>query len=145
MFLLFKAKVITKLHPTEDQEKVSTALLTILTGEVKTHPIGNETYLYIESTDPKDLDKFYELVRKQKILDTIRKTLRNNIFGNSTVFFINKQVAFIGKINLCEEEGESPLGPIRIELESDAIDQLIDWLTPYTKNGFEVTLVSKFP
>ncbi|HUT81472.1 MAG TPA: RNA-binding domain-containing protein [Candidatus Bathyarchaeia archaeon] len=142
---MFKAKVITKLYPTEDQEKVSAALTAILEGEVKTYMIGNEKYLYIESTDSKDLGKFYELVRKQKILDATRKYLRNNIFGNSTVFFINKQVAFIGKINLCEEEGESPLGPIRIELESDNIEQLIDWLTPYTKNGVEVTLVSKFP
>jgi len=143
--MMFKAKVITKLYPTEDQEKVSAALTAILEGEVKTYMIGNEKYLYIESTDSKDLGKFYELVRKQKILDATRKYLRNNIFGNSTVFFINKQVAFIGKINLCEEEGESPLGPIRIELESDNIEQLIDWLTPYTKNGVEVTLVSKFP
>ena len=142
---MFKITVMTKQYPTEKQEKIIQALGTILAGEVKTKNYGKEIYLYKESKKHKDLERFYELVRQQRILDVARKTLRKNIVGNSTIFFINKQVAFVGKINFCDEEGESPLGPIRIEIEYKDIEHLIDWLTPYTKNGAEVKLVKKFP
>lgn len=142
---MFKITVMTKQYPTEKQEKIIQALGTILAGEVKTKNYGKEIYLYKESKKHKDLERFYELVRQQRILDVARKTLRKSIVGNSTIFFINKQVAFVGKINFCDEEGESPLGPIRIEIEYKDIEHLIDWLTPYTKNGAEVKLVKSFP
>ena len=142
---MFKITVMAKQNPTEKQEKIVQALGTVLAGEIKTKKYGKEIYLYKESKKHKDLERFYELVRKQRILDVARKTLRKNIVGNSTIFFINKQVAFVGKINFCDEEGESPLGPIRIEIEYKDIEHLIDWLTPYTKNGAEVKLVKSFP
>ncbi|MHA1126298.1 MAG: RNA-binding domain-containing protein [Candidatus Heimdallarchaeota archaeon] len=142
---MFKITVMTKQNPTEDPEKIKQALSAILPGEVKSKKFGNEVYLYKESKKYRDLDIFYDLVRHQRILDVARKTLRNNTVGNSTRFFINKQVAFVGKINFCDEEGESPLGPIRIEIEYKNIERLIDWLTPYTKNGAEVKLVKSFP
>ncbi|MBK5112990.1 MAG: hypothetical protein KGD59_08210 [Candidatus Heimdallarchaeota archaeon] len=142
---MFRFKVITKKHPTESFRKIATALNAIVEGEVLEEKVGEETYLYIEKNNYSALEKLYELVRKQRILDVSRKTLRNNIVGQSTIFYVNKQVAFIGKINFCDEIGESPLGPIRVELEHEKIEQLVDWLTPYTKNGVEVTLVKKFP
>ncbi len=142
---MFKITVMTKQYPTEKQATIIPALGTVLAGEIKTKNYGNEVYLYKESKKYKDLERFYELVRHQRILDVARKTLRKNIVGNSTIFFINKQVAFVGKINFCDEEGESPLGPIRIEIEYKDIEHLIDWLTPYTKNGAEVKLVKSFP
>jgi predicted RNA binding protein with dsRBD fold (UPF0201 family) len=142
---VFRFKVITKKHPTESFRKIATALNAIVEGEVLEEKVGEETYLYIEKNNYSALEKLYELVRQQRILDVSRKTLRNNIVGQSTIFYVNKQVAFVGKINFCDEIGESPLGPIRVELEHEQIEQLIDWLTPYTKNGVEVTLVKKFP
>ena len=142
---MFKFKAITKLQPTEDSRKVSIALKTILEGNVEEEKVGIETYLYIESTEYSSMDKFYNLVRKKRILDVARKTLRSGLVDESTIFFVNKQVACIGRINFCTEEGESPLGPIRVEIEHDDINKLIDWLTPYTKNGSEVRLVKKFP
>jgi len=136
---------MTKQYPTEDQKKIRQALDTVLAGEINTKNYGKEVYLYKESKKHKDLERFYDLVRQQRILDVARKTLRKGIVGNSTIFFINKQVATVGKVNFCDEEGESPLGPIRIEIEYKDIEQLIDWLTPYTKNGAEVKLVKSFP
>ncbi len=142
---MFKITVMTKQYPTEDPKKIRQALGTVLAGEINTKNYGKEVYLYKESKKHKDLERFYELVRQQRILDVARKTLRKGIVGNSTIFFINKQVASVGKVNFCDEEGESPLGPIRIEIEYKDIELLIDWLTPYTKNGAEVKLVKSFP
>ncbi len=145
MINVFRFKVITKKHPTESFQKIATALNAIIEGEVLEEKVGDDIYLYIEKKEYSALEKIYELLRKQRILDVARKTLRNGIVEQSTIFYVNKQVAFVGKINFCDEIGESPLGPIRVELEHENIDQLIDWLTPYTKNGHEVTLVKKFP
>lgn len=142
---VFRFKVIAKKHPTESFRKIATALNAIVEGEVLEEKVGEETYLFIEKTSYSALAKLYDLVRKQRILDVARKTLRNGIVGEATIFYVNKQVAFAGKINFCNEIGESPLGPIRVELEHKSIDHLIDWLTPFTKNGSEVTLVKKFP
>ncbi len=142
---VFRFKVITKKHPTESFRKIATALNAIVEGEVLEEKVGEETYLYIEKKSYSSLGKLYDLVRQQRILDVARKTLRNGIVGEATIFYVNKQVAFAGKINFCDEIGESPLGPIRVELEYKSIDHLIDWLTPFTKKGAEVTLVKKFP
>ena len=52
----------------------------------------------------------------------------SNKYGNQTWFLLNKQAAFMNKVVLCEDESDSPLGPIKIILESDAIDNLINSL-----------------
>ena len=142
---MFRISAEAKVHPTEDQGKVAKALETVLLGEKQTKKIGDEIYIRIESKKTASLENLYELFRQQRILDVARKTLRNGIVGNSTIFYLNKQVAFVKKLNFCDEEGESPLGPIRVEIEYDNINHLIDWLAPYTKNGTEVTLVNSFP
>lgn len=142
---MFRISAEAKVHPTEDQEKVTKALETVLLGDKQINKIGEETYIRIESNKTSALEKLYDLFRQQRILDVARKTLRNGVVGNTTVFYLNKQVAFVNKLNFCDEEGESPLGPIRVEIEYDNINHLIDWLTPYTKNGIEVTLVKSFP
>jgi len=142
---MFKITVMTKQNPTEDPKKIQQALSTVLRGEMKSKKYGNEIYFYKESKKHRDLDRFYDLVRQQRILDVARKTLRKGIVGNSTIFFVNKQVSYVGKLNFCDEEGESPLGPIRIEIEYQDIEHLIDWLTPFTKKGAEVKLVKSFP
>lgn len=142
---MFKITAETKQHLTEDPKKIAIALHNIFPEEIKEKKLGDVIYLSIESQKTSSLENLYELFRHQRILDVARKTLRNNVIDNTTHFYINKQVAFVNKINFCEEEGESPLGPIRITIEYDDIERLIDWLTPFTKNGAEVTLVRKFP
>ena len=47
-------------------------------------------------------------------------------------FCLNKQVAFAGHVSFSEEQAESPLGPIRVNIETDNAEQLIDWLAEKT-------------
>jgi predicted RNA binding protein with dsRBD fold (UPF0201 family) len=47
-------------------------------------------------------------------------------------FCLNKQVAYSGHVSFSEETAESPLGPIRFNIESDNTEQLIDWLAEKT-------------
>jgi predicted RNA binding protein with dsRBD fold (UPF0201 family) len=48
--------------------------------------------------------------------------------GNRIVFFLNKQAAYAGHVSFSAPEGESPLGPIQVILETEDPEQLIDWL-----------------
>lgn len=50
--------------------------------------------------------------------------------GGSTWFYLNKQAAAAGRVALCAEADESPLGPIRVTIRSPSIDEVIDWLAP---------------
>lgn len=50
--------------------------------------------------------------------------------GGSTWFYLNKQAAAAGRVALCAEADESPLGPIRVTVRSPGIEEVIDWLAP---------------
>jgi predicted RNA binding protein with dsRBD fold (UPF0201 family) len=54
------------------------------------------------------------------------------IRGKTISFCLNKQVAFAGHVSFSEEVAESPLGPIRVTIESENPSQLIDWLASRT-------------
>jgi hypothetical protein len=142
---MFHIRVETKLHPTESFEKVALALQTVVPGEVSKRSLGEQVYLYITSDDYTALENLHTLIRQQRILDVARNELKRGVVDHSTIFFLNKQVAFVNKLNFCEPDGESPLGPLRVEINYEPINVLIDWLAPYTKDGKEVVLVSTLP
>ncbi len=65
--------------------------------------------------------------------DRIRAAARAQLFRGMTesriVVFLNKQVAYAGHVSFCAPEGESPLGPIRLTIESSNPVGVIDWIT----------------
>lgn len=76
------------------------------------------------------LSTLYNQVRDRSITSVLRRLLLSNLEKSSTWFYINKQVSTLGIIVLVDDEIESPLGPIRINLRSDNIDRVIEWLCP---------------
>ncbi len=78
------------------------------------------------------LSRFHELLRRELILDAARKVLLRGIREDTIAFYLNKQVAYVGHLSFSQPTGESPLGPIRVEIECDNPRQLIDWLAPRT-------------
>ena len=74
-------------------------------------------------------------MHNRRITNTYRRILNQNLSNNSTWFFLNRQAAYVDVVALCNEEDESPLGPIEIVLDSDQIEQVIDWLTSYTDDS----------
>ncbi len=78
------------------------------------------------------LSTLYNQVRDRSIISVLRRLLLSNLEKSSTWFYINKQVSTLGIIVLVDDEIESPLGPIRINLRSNNIDRVIDWLCPET-------------
>ncbi|MCQ4350305.1 MAG: hypothetical protein NO126_05535, partial [Sulfolobales archaeon] len=83
----------------------------------------------------KGLQKLHKMLREERILDSARKHLLNGLEGDKLVFMLNKQVAFVGKVVFADSDRESPLGPIKITVESKNPLAVVDWLAPKTAKG----------
>lgn len=78
---------------------------------------------------PGSLERFRMILQRDRIRAAGRSQLFRGLDGNTIVTFLNKQVAYAGHISFSAPEGESPLGPIHLLIESDDPVQVIDWLT----------------
>ncbi|MEM2934404.1 MAG: RNA-binding domain-containing protein [Halobacteria archaeon] len=127
--------ISTPIYPTESQDKVEAAIKKLFPNiELQVEKgSGTAKHLTGSTIGIESLKKMHELLRKQRILDTARSTFLKNKRGNAIEFELNKQVAYIGKINFVEEA--MALGSIHVKIEAGEIDQLIDWLAPATKDG----------
>jgi hypothetical protein len=120
-----------QVNPTEDLEKVKLAVENIFgVLPIKTK---NKTWgkLLVSTMNGIDgLTKFSNLLKREKIVAAARKLLRNMINENSINFYLNKQVAYAGHISFSEPIGESPLGPIKVQIRTNYPKKVIDWLAP---------------
>jgi predicted RNA binding protein with dsRBD fold (UPF0201 family) len=123
------AQVSCLVCPSEVPEKVRKAILNIFPDALL-----EETDRGFEGTA--SLDKFYELIRRQKILDSTRTMMFKGIRSGSIVLHLNKQVAFVGKVSFTEPR--TILGTLRISIESDNPERVIDSIAPRTVAGEEV-------
>ena len=105
--------------------KVRTAVSNILTDIDE--KMTDDT-LVANSTNYESLSKIYETMRSRRTKSAYRRHLMRNMTEDSTWFYLNKQAAFANVITLCDEEDQSPLGPIKVVLHSKNIEDVIDWL-----------------
>jgi predicted RNA binding protein with dsRBD fold (UPF0201 family) len=113
--------ILCPINPTEDPEKVKKAVLNIFPdadieiaeGELK--------------AGTKSLERFKEILREQRIRYSARAFLSANIHGNSIIFSISKQAAYMGKISFGGLN--QALGEIEITIEDENPKNLVEWLT----------------
>ena len=109
----------------EDPEKVKQAISNVLPfDEINLE----ESFVSAKSADIVSLEKIYETIHSKHYENIYRRNLEKNINNDITWFYLNKQAAFAGKIAICKDEDESPLGPIKVTLKSSNIERLIEWL-----------------
>ena len=113
------------INESEDTNKVRTAVSNILT-DIDEKITDNS--LVANSNNYESLTKIYETMRTKKTKTAYRRHLMRNMTEDSTWFYLNKQAAFANVIALCDEEDQSPLGPIEVVLHSKNIEDVIDWL-----------------
>ena len=123
-----KISAFCAINPSEDIDKIRTAVSNVLI-DMDEKIVGNS--LIANSNNYESLSKIYEIIRAKNIKKVYRRNLRQNIVDDSTWFYLNKQAAFANVIALCDEDNQSPLGPIKIVLQSKNIRDVIDWLVPY--------------
>ena len=120
-----KIDAYCSINPSEDPKKVEQSLTNILVNVDVT--INNET-LKASSSNLESLQKICEAIHSHQSRNAYRRQLNQNLRDDSTWFYLNKQAAFANVIALCSESDESPLGPIKIVLNSKNIDKVIEWL-----------------
>lgn len=125
--------VETEVHPTEDLEKVKTAIENVFGNvECKIKTSKQKKLLTAKAKNMDALTKFYNLIRRERIRDAARHVLFQGLSGNTITFHLNKQAAFAGHISFSESIAESPLGSIKVQIECKNPKELIEWLAPKT-------------
>ncbi len=117
-------------NPTEDREKVETAIMNLFPTASITVTSGGATQRLVAAME--GLEGVAELRRRlqqERILAAARRVLRRGTQGQSITFYLNKQVAYVERISFCEPTGESPLGPLEVTIRCDEPRDVVDWLT----------------
>ena len=120
-------------NPTESEEKVKKALWNLF-GDMPTETkLGQKGSIIVAKTKSQEpLITLRNLLHRDHIRDAARKPLHQGLRDGTLTFYLNKQVAFAGHVSFSEPEAESPLGPIKVTLQTQDPLQLIDWLAPRT-------------
>ncbi len=113
------------INPSEDPSKVKQDVSNVLPNvEIQ----ADDTSLKASSQNLESLSNIYETIHSHRSQRTYRRFMKKNLRENTTWFYLNKQAALADSVVLCDEADESPLGPIKIILTSNAIEEIIDWL-----------------
>jgi predicted RNA binding protein with dsRBD fold (UPF0201 family) len=122
--------VQTALEPTEDESNVERALLKLFPSahiEKITKP-DDSVALSARGNGLEFLSNLRNLIRQQRIRSAARSILTRSLSGSTWQFYLNKQAAFMGRVSFCEAVGESPHGPISIQVECEDPQSVIDYL-----------------
>jgi predicted RNA binding protein with dsRBD fold (UPF0201 family) len=126
-------QIEAEVYPTEDEAKVKRALENIFSSlQFEPKQLKRGSLLAAKTSGTDGLTKLYNLLRRDRIQDATRSVMYKGISGHSIIFYLNKQVAYAGHVSFSRPSGESPLGPIRVEIQCDDPRQVIDWLAPRT-------------
>ena len=119
-------QIFCQINPSEDPEKVKLAVNNIFPDmelEISdTQIVGNTNNFSV-------LSQISKSIHEKNIKNTYQRILKNNNDGDSTWFYLNKQAAFVNTVALCSEANESSLGPIKVILRSNDIEQVIESIT----------------
>ena len=119
-------QVFCQINPSEDPEKVKLAVNNIFPDmELET----SDTQITGKTNNFSVLSAISKSIREKNIKNTYQRILKNNNDGESTWFYLNKQAAFVDTVALCSEANESSLGPIKVILRSNDIEQVIESIT----------------
>ena len=119
-------QIFCEINPSEDPEKVKLAINNIfpdLTLEI------TDTDITGKSNNIQTLSQISKSIHENNIKKTYQRILKNNSNSDSSWFYLNKQAAFVNTVALCSEANESSLGPIKVILRSNDIEQVIDSIT----------------
>ena len=121
-----KIEMVCPVNLSEDPDRVIQAISNIFPHST----IKNKNFsIKAQSNELRSLEKIYESIISTQSQKSYTRNLENNLDGNSTWFFLNKQAAFVDQVAICDESEESPLGPIKVILNSSNIDGILDWIS----------------
>ncbi len=106
-----KFKATCRIFPTEDPQKVSAALINLFPGAQLAIAADGAT------ADFAEVDNLARLVTEQKTRYAFMDALNRGCSGNRFAISLNKQAAFVSRVNVVDEP--KPLGSIEFSGEID--------------------------
>lgn len=125
-----KVMVRAPVNPSEDPAKVLIAVDLLFGSASRTGLSSSAGFVIAEYAGDQALAKVYEQARSRMTISVLRRLLRQRQEEGSTSFMLNKQMAAGGVVVFCENEAESPLGPITVHVETPEVEHFIDWIAP---------------
>jgi len=119
-------QVFCQINPSEDPEKVKLAVNNIF-PDIKLQIFDTE--ITGKTNNFSALSQISKSIHEKNIKNAYYRILKNNNDGEATWFYLNKQAAFVNTVALCSEANESSLGPIKVILRSNDIEQVIESIT----------------
>lgn len=125
-----KVRVEAEVYPTESSEKVIEAVKNLFPG-IDSHLQyrGGIQIVVGEGAGLESLENLKNMFRSRKIRAAARSILKQSKLDSRLVFYMNKQAAYARQASFTEPFTESPLPPIKVEIEADDIEKVIEWLT----------------
>jgi predicted RNA binding protein with dsRBD fold (UPF0201 family) len=125
-----KVTVEAAVEPTEDQAKVERALLKLFPNArvEKVERSDGFVSLRIHGNGFEFLSSLRSLIKQERIRSAARAILLRKLREPPLQIFLNKQAAFMGHVSFCAPIGESPHGPITIQIDSENDQAIVDYL-----------------
>ena len=128
-----EVQIEVEVNPTEDETKVRRAVENTFSSlQFELKPLKRGSLLMAGARGMDGLTKFYNLLRRERIRDAARSVLYKGMTGRFIVFYLNKQGAYVGHVSFSQLTGESPLGPMKVQIQCNNPHEIIDWLAPRT-------------
>ncbi len=117
-------EISSKINLTEDPEKVKKSIHNIFPkGKIQ-----QDADIFFLKGNKDLLNNFKKNLEKREIMAVARLIMDNSLEDKTLTFYISKQTAFVNEINF--SEGISPLGDIKIKIESSNLEEVLNWLAP---------------
>lgn len=119
--------VEAKVYPTEKRERVGEAVRNIFPDagfEYEPDEGGESGKLTAEATSA---DRMSELIDEREINETARDVLGDSVVGDTLVFHLSKQPAFVGRLNF--DVGGHELGSLLVRIEADDTEEFVRRVT----------------
>jgi hypothetical protein len=128
---MIRVQIEVPVYSTESSDKVRRALSNIVFGMSFSERIEDDVrYLSGTSEGLDSLSQIQRHLKDQAISTFARKALTKSMIEADRIrFYLNKQAAFMGVVHFCDSKSESPLGPITVDIESDDIKSVVDYIT----------------
>lgn len=126
----FHFTIQAEVHPTEDESKVKHAIMTLFPSvELKRNPDSDGRLALIgEAAGLEGLTEFRSLLKRERIRAAAKSLMFSSVLDHRLIVYLNKQAAYAGHVSFATSHGESPLGPITLQLECSDPRSVIEWL-----------------
>ncbi|MGC8557642.1 MAG: RNA-binding domain-containing protein [Nitrososphaeria archaeon] len=112
------------IHSSEDPEKVKQAILNIIDqNDYESIDLQNDRIII--RAGAATVDKIVKSVKDKNIVPLFLKLLNAGKGKAECKLMFNRQAAHAGQIVICDDPQESPLGPIYLVLNDEAVDYIL--------------------